>query len=152
MKKEIECTEPKIVSYPIEGIEKPKKWYVYFRVKVNGSWEMKRHFKDINHLQTFDERMEAAIKVRDGLRLSLENGWFPTEVIEKMEANSNIPMFREADILLTDAISSALEQRSKTLAWKSQKDYASVCNLIISRLKQKKWGELKLKESSRIPK
>ncbi|HAY3553805.1 tyrosine-type recombinase/integrase [Elizabethkingia meningoseptica] len=149
-KRELHCTTPKIVSYPVEGVKNPKRWYVYFRITINGKREIKRFSEGINDYNTFELRMKKANKLRDELINSLSNGWVPNDIIQKIETNSDIPIFKEPDIFLIQALKDALKERSKKLSKKSISDYTSLVNRIIEAINNYKWQELKLKDASRM--
>ncbi|MCL1651783.1 site-specific integrase [Elizabethkingia miricola] len=152
-KRELHCTTPKIVSYPVEGVKNPKRWYVYFRITIEGKRYIRRYSQGINEHDTFELRLKEANKLKKELINNLTNGLIPNEIfeeIEKSKKQNSIPVFEESDISLIEALYKALSERSKKLSSKSQSDYKGAVDFLVEEIKEKKWDELKLKDSSKM--
>lgn len=92
-KRELHCTTPKIVSYPVEGVKNPKRWYVYFRITIEGKRYIRRYSQGINEHDTFELRLKEANKLKKELINNLTNGLIPNEIFEEIEKSKNKILF-----------------------------------------------------------
>lgn len=131
MKNKKYWTEPKIKTYPIPG----KKWYVWFR--INGG-NPHRFFDGINIHETYEERMQAAIILRESLITMLNAGWIPEKKKPKIQAPPKIEIL--------DALDFAMEKLKLRLAEKSFHDYLCTCRFVKDAVKRLKLQKLKIDE------
>lgn len=140
MRHNLYYTEPKIKDYPLLNPDgtKGKRWYVWFRFNN----VLRKYELDINNHATYEARMEAAIVLREAIKLKLKSGWNP--VADKVLFAPELPKMN-----ICEGLDFALDKMKSRLAPKTFSGYKGSVNFIKESAKRLKFNKINIQNISR---